>query len=150
MTNIYNRSNERELRKHLRNNMPSTEVIVWSRLQKRQLHGCKFRRQFSVGSYVLDFYLTELKLAIEIDGDSHFRAGADAYDKARQTSIEQLGVKFLRFTNNDVYRNLRGVLESISETIQKMKKDRASSMQRTPCVQKRDASPLNEGGQKES
>ena len=150
MTSIYNRSSERELRKHLRNSMPSAEVIVWSRLQKRQLHGCKFRRQFSVGSYVLDFYSTELKLAIEIDGDSHFQAGADTHDRARQTSIEQLGVKFIRFTNNDVYRNLGGVLDLISETIQKIKKDKASSAQRTPCVQKQDASPLNEGGQKES
>ncbi|MBI1803755.1 MAG: endonuclease domain-containing protein [Ignavibacteriae bacterium] len=148
MTNIYNRLSERERRKHLRNNMPSAEVIVWSRLQRRQIHGCKFRRQFSVGPYVLDFYSAELKLAIEIDGDSHFQAGAETYDKARQISIEQLGVKFLRFTNIDVYKNLKGVFESISETIQEMKRDKASAQQ-TPCVQQQDASPLTKGDKKQ-
>jgi len=103
--------------------MPSAEVILWSRLQRRQIHGCKFRRQYSVGSYILDFYCAELKLAIEIDGDTHFKYGSEEHDRIRQESIERLGVKFLRFTNNDVYANLKNVLQTIYEAIEAMNKE---------------------------
>ncbi|MFH1335220.1 MAG: endonuclease domain-containing protein [Candidatus Zixiibacteriota bacterium] len=94
---------------------------MWSRLQRKQVWGYKFRRQFSVGSYVVDFYCPELKLAIEIDGASHFKEGAEDYDHNRQESIEQLGISFLRFTNSDIYKNLNGVLQSIGDKIQKVK-----------------------------
>ncbi len=55
--------------------MPEAEVILWSKLQSRQVDGLKFRRQYSVGRFVVDFYCSELKLAIEVDGDSHFQGG---------------------------------------------------------------------------
>ncbi len=65
--------------------MPTAEVILWSRLKGRQLLGCKFRRQYSVGSFVLDFCSVEIKLGIELDGDSHFQPGAREYDIKRRT-----------------------------------------------------------------
>jgi len=121
MTKIYNRTSEKEKRRLLRNNLPKAEVILWSRLQRKQLWGYKFRRQFSVGSYVIDFYCPELKVAIEIDGASHFKEGVEEYDHNRQESIEKLGISFLRFTNNDIYKNLIGVLQAIGDKIQKIK-----------------------------
>lgn len=106
VTKIYNKSPEKQKRKRLRNQMPSAEVVLWSRLRKREISGFKFRRQYGVGPYVVDFYCPELKLAVELDGDSHFQEGATEYDGNRQETIEQLGIRFLRFTNLDVYKNL--------------------------------------------
>ena len=71
--------------------------------------------------FVIDFYSAELKLAIEIDGDSHFQNGAAEYDQARQEFMESVGIKFIRFTNNDVYGNLSGVLESIVQYIRDLR-----------------------------
>lgn len=62
-----------------------------------------------------------MRLAIEIDGESHFENVGVEYDKARQEFIESAGIKFIRFTNNDVYGNLFGVLESISEKIRELR-----------------------------
>ena len=97
--------------------MPDAEVILWSRLKGRQLLGCKFRRQYSVGSFVVDFFSPEVKLGIELDGDSHFQVGAAEYDQKRQQFVESFGIKILRFLNTEVYDNLDGVLEVIGEEI---------------------------------
>ena len=113
MTKIFNTKAETKKRKILRNNMPSSEIILWSRLKDKQLGEYKFRRQFGIGRYVVDFYCPSLKLAIEIDGDSHFSGDAPEYDKERQCFIESLGIKFLRFTNVDIKNNLPHVLEAI-------------------------------------
>jgi len=101
--------------------MPEAEVILWSKLQRRQIAGIKFRRQYSVGNYVVDFYCPELKLAIEVDGDSHFQPGAEERDAERENFIKQYGIKFLRFTNSDVRKNLYGVLTQIWNTVKSMK-----------------------------
>jgi len=111
MTELYNRTTEKDRRRELRRNMPDAEVILWSKLQRRQLLGYKFRRQFSVGPYVIDFYCPTLNLAVELDGDNHFRDGAKRYDKRRQEYIESVGIAVVRFLNTDVYDNLDGVLE---------------------------------------
>ncbi|WP_267923073.1 endonuclease domain-containing protein [Nostoc mirabile] len=71
--------------------------------------------------FVIDFYSCEFKLAIEIDGESNFQEGAAEYDKARQEFIKSAGIKFIRFTNNDVYANLSGVLESIVQNIRNLR-----------------------------
>ena len=80
-------------RRQLRGSMPEAEVILWSRLKGRQLLGCKFRRQYSVGSFVIDFFSVEIKLGIELDGDSHFQPGAPEYDSERQQFIESFGIR---------------------------------------------------------
>lgn len=102
----------------MRNNMPQAEQILWSYLRCKQLEGCKFRRQYGVGKYVVDFYCPKLKLAIEVDGDSHFYPGAQEYDQKRQKYIESFGIRFLRCTNTDVYENIDGVLEEILRFIE--------------------------------
>lgn len=100
--------------------MPEAEVILWSKLRARQLVGCKFRRQYSVGPFVIDFYSPQYKLAIEVDGDSHFVDNAEEYDRQRQQYIEQFGIHFLRFTNADVRTNLYGVLDTIMQKIKEL------------------------------
>ncbi len=113
MTQYFNKAKEREKQRRLRNDMPAAEAVVWSRLRRKQVCGCKFRSQYNVGSYVLDFYCPALKLTVEINGDSHFVADANDYDQQRQAFIESFGIRFLRFTNKQVYENLEGVLQTI-------------------------------------
>ena len=81
------------------------------------LGGYKFRRQHSVGAFVLDFYCPSEKLAVELDGDSHFTDNAIEYDRERTAYLNALNIKVLRFLNTDVYDNLNAVCERILEEI---------------------------------
>jgi 1,4-dihydroxy-2-naphthoate octaprenyltransferase len=99
--------------------MPKAEIVLWSRLKSNALDGYKFRRQYSVGKFVIDFYCPRLTLAIEVDGDSHFSDESEPYDKARRDFIESFGISFLRFTNNEIYENLGEVLAKIENCMQK-------------------------------
>ncbi len=126
MTNIYNRHCLMRLRQRLRNQMPKAEVLLWCQLKDRQLLGQKFRRQYSIGPYVVDFYCPALRLAIELDGDSHFADGAAKHDEVRRCCIESYGIRIVRFLNTDVYENLDGVLEALARTMVEMK-DRKKS-----------------------
>ena len=110
---VFNRNSEKEKRRQLRKSMPAAEALLWSKIRAKRLLGRKFRRQYSVGPYVVDFYCPELKLAVEVDGDSHFQPGALEKDQRRQAFIESFDIKFLRFTNEDVTRNTDGVLDVI-------------------------------------
>lgn len=96
--------------------MPTPEVILWNKIRNKQL-GFKFRRQYSVEKFILDFYCPEKKLAIEIDGDNHFRSKTQEKDIWRQKIIEQYKISFLRFTNKEIMENIEGVLEIISERL---------------------------------
>ncbi|MGQ0636519.1 MAG: endonuclease domain-containing protein [Planctomycetaceae bacterium] len=113
MTLHFNRSDQRDTRRRNRAAMPRAEVLLWAKLKGRQLLGFKFRRQYGVGSYNVDFYCAELKLAIELDGETHYVDGARSRDQKRQRAIETYGIRVLRFLNDDVYENLEGVWEAI-------------------------------------
>jgi very-short-patch-repair endonuclease len=82
-------------------------------LQQSQLGGWKFRRQHSVGPYILDFYCPSVRLAIELDGDSHFTDEGLAYDRERTAYLNALRIRVLRFFNSDVHANVAGVCEQI-------------------------------------
>lgn len=120
MTRIYNRQSEKEKRRALRRNMTKAEVLLWIQLKNRQMLGYRFLRQYSVDRFVLDFYCPKLRLAIEVDGESHFGEGAEAYDRERQNYIESLGIKFLRFLNTEIYHNLQGVLQAIHDKVDEL------------------------------
>ncbi len=97
--------------------MTSAEKVLWVFLRRKQISGYKFRRQFSVLGFVLDFYCPQLKLAIEVDGSSHDGEDRKIYDKQRQNLIELLGIRFLRFTNDDVFSHTGKVLEEIENVV---------------------------------
>ena len=97
--------------------MPEPEKRIWARLRSRQVNGYKFRRQYSIGNFIVDFYCPEAKLAVEIDGDSHFDNEQRLYDIARQRYIEAKGIHFLRFTNKDITENIEGVLVHIAASL---------------------------------
>ncbi len=113
MAKIFNNNAVKGKRRSLRKQMPPAEVALWQVLRNKQANGHKFRRQYSVEQYILDFYCPSAKLAIEIDGDSHFNETAIKADKIRQKAIEDMGIEFLRFTNHDIHENLEGVFEKI-------------------------------------
>jgi very-short-patch-repair endonuclease len=110
---FHNRPQLESLRKQLRNNATPAEIKLWGRLQLSNLDGYKFRRQHSVGPYILDFYCPSVKLAIELDGDSHFTNEAITYDIARTAYLNALNIKVIRFLNTDVFDNLIEVCERI-------------------------------------
>ncbi|MBI1807935.1 MAG: DUF559 domain-containing protein, partial [Ignavibacteria bacterium] len=78
--------------------------------------------QYSVGWYVLDFYIPKIKLAIEVDGATHCTDEELAYDKHRQEEIESLGIKFVRFTNPEIYSDMDNVLEKMREQVKELGK----------------------------
>ncbi|MFH0991206.1 MAG: endonuclease domain-containing protein [bacterium] len=117
MGQIFNNASEKNRRRALRQHMPETEIILWSKLKGRQCAGYKFRRQYSIGPYIVDFYCAEKKLAVEVDGVSHCLMEDEKTDAARQEWIEQFGIRFLRVTNDDVRNNLSSVLTAIEESL---------------------------------
>jgi len=84
VTQFFNKSTEKAKRRRLRSDSPTAENTIWTSLRRKNIAGYKFRRQYSVGPYVIDFYCPALKLAVEIDGDSHFIGNAVEDDKRRQ------------------------------------------------------------------
>ena len=111
----YNRMEQKGFRKQLRNNMTSAEVVLWQMLKGRQVNGLKFRRQFGVGPYVLDFYCPELRLCIELDGAYHFTPEQQAYDCHRTRYLtNEHGIRVLRFENRVVFESPASILEAIS------------------------------------
>lgn len=99
----------------LRQNQTDAEQKLWSALRDRQLAGIKFRRQFSVGKYILDFYAPKYHLCIEADGGQHYDGRSPEYDKMRTEELAKHKIKILRFTNLEILKNLRGVSEKILE-----------------------------------
>ncbi len=118
MTRHYNRLRERDKRKSLRSAATAAEKKLWQHLKAKQ-SGAKFRRQYSVDAYVLDFYAPYPKLAIEIDGDSHFTPEAIAYDRERTAYLEAFGIEVMRFTNLEIVENIEGVLEKIAAAVKR-------------------------------
>jgi very-short-patch-repair endonuclease len=117
MTEIFNKHEMKERRQELRREMTEAEQLLWTRIRNKQIDGCKFRRQYSIGAYVVDFYSPGNKLAIEIDGSSHDKADAIEYDKNRQEEIEALGICVVRFTNKDVLSNLDAVIKQLGKVV---------------------------------
>ncbi len=86
---------------------------LWQILRNRQLAGLKFRRQVWIGPYIVDFLCAEIAVVIEIDGDTHASADAQAYDKRRTALLEAEGYRICRFGNDDVMTNIDGVAAAI-------------------------------------
>jgi len=98
--------------KELRKQMTPAEIKLWNALRGEQLDGAYFRRQHAVGTYILDFYCAKAKLAIEVDGGTHLEQ--EVYDNERTEWLEtEKGIRVIRFTNQDILRDLDEVIESI-------------------------------------
>jgi very-short-patch-repair endonuclease len=104
-------SDGRQAAREFRKVLTDSERLLWSALRDRRLDGLKFRRQHPISDYVLDFYCSELELAIEVDGLPHdLRAESDA---VRQARLEAFGIHFIRVSAEDVERNREAVVNYI-------------------------------------
>jgi very-short-patch-repair endonuclease len=99
--------------RYLRQNMTVTEIMLWQRLKGKQIQGYDFDRQKPIDEYIVDFYCKKLKLAIEIDGAFHDSEEAQEQDRYRQSRLEAIGVRFLRFRDEDVRLRLDDVVQII-------------------------------------
>lgn len=114
MRTVHNLEDSKARRKALRKVATPQEVILWSRLKNSQL-GCKFRRQHSIGRYIVDFCCPQHRLIIEIDGSQHGETTAEQYDQERTDYLNSLQYMVLRFWNNEINVNLQGVLLKIED-----------------------------------
>ncbi|WP_084435762.1 endonuclease domain-containing protein [Desulfomicrobium escambiense] len=103
------RTFRRELRKHL----TPAEAKLWAHIKSSQLEGRKFRRQHSVGRYILDFYCPQERLAVELDGEVHSFVSAQERDLERDCFLNTQGIKVLRFENKVVFQDVEAVLIEI-------------------------------------
>ena len=99
----------------LRENSTLAEILLWKERKQKQIRGRDFHRQKPIGEFIVDFYCPELRLAIEIDGESH--AGKEKEDVQRQEKLEQLGVHVLRFDDLEVKLEMESVLARIRRWI---------------------------------
>jgi very-short-patch-repair endonuclease len=113
----------KEFAKKLRNNPTKSEKLLWQALKGRQRKGFDFDRQKPIVEFIVDFFCNELKLGIEIDGITHDFDEVIAKDKLKSESIEELGIKIIRFTDDDVLGNLEGVVVEIDRVIDERLKE---------------------------
>ena len=105
----------KEKARQLRNSSTNSEILLWKFLKGKQMCGYDFHRQKPLDEFIVDFFCNELMLAIEIDGISH--VGQEEYDKLRQQKLESIGIRFLRFEDNEIYYKTDKVLKEIEDWI---------------------------------
>jgi very-short-patch-repair endonuclease len=110
------RSLNRSRAKSMRHDPAYVERLVWSHLRDHKLGGWKFRRQVPVGRYIADYVCAQKKVIVELDGGVHKLR--TARDRIRDVHLRNSGYIVLRFENNDVLRDLPGVLAKILQVIE--------------------------------
>ena len=108
----YNK-NLKQYSRELRKGMTNTEILLWSKIKNKQLKDSQFYRQKIIGDFIVDFYCPKCKLVIELDGEQHYSIEGKQKDMQRDIYLTSLGLKVLRFSDNEVFSNLEGVLERI-------------------------------------
>jgi very-short-patch-repair endonuclease len=121
---IHYNPNLKEKARILRKNSTLSEIILWKNVKNKSL-GYEFHRQVPLDNFIVDFYCHELNLAIEIDGNTHDYNFEN--DQIRQRQLEGLGIHFIRFSDNDVKRNLNDVLRALEITILEIEQKKAGN-----------------------
>ena len=138
-TDIHSLPELKTFRRELRSNLTPAEARLWTLLKCSRVDGRKFRRQHSVGGYILDFYCPREKLAIELDGYRHFTTHARIYDRERRLFLEHFGINVVRFENELVFKEEELVLDRIRSEF--------GWQQRTTPSAEAAATPPSEGGE---
>jgi very-short-patch-repair endonuclease len=107
----------RERSQRLRKSMTAAEKLLWSKIRMKQVKGHWFYRQKPIGEYIADFYCPKAKLVVEVDGGQHYSNEIVEYDKVRNEYMTGLGLRVIRFTNVEVLKNIKGVIEAIEGSI---------------------------------
>jgi very-short-patch-repair endonuclease len=111
----------------LRTEMTEAERRLWQAIRGKQIQEHRFRRQYLIGPYIADFACIDRKLVLELDGGQHQEQ--IEYDKRRTEFLQSQGWRVLRFWNNDVLKNLDGVLASIAEALSALPPSQPSPLQ---------------------
>ena len=104
-------SDLKKLSQELRKNQTKEESLLWNQFLRG--YPMRFRRQYIIGNYIVDFYCHRAKLVVELDGSQHYDPEEQEKDAERTRYLERQGLKVLRFSNLDVTRRYRGVCEAI-------------------------------------
>ena len=109
--------------RELRKNMTPQERKLWNILKNRQFYGYRFRRQFPIERYIVDFVCREKKIIVELDGGQHNQLDEIQYDIERTSFLTSEGYQVIRFWNSDIDRNLLGVYKKLQEVLADNKKN---------------------------
>lgn len=104
--------------RELRRDQTNAETLLWFFLRNRRMAGFKFKRQQTIGPYIVDFYCAGKKLAIELDGGGHAEESQESYDLQRSDWLSREGIEVLRFWNNQLLTQTEVVLEVIWDKLQ--------------------------------
>ena len=115
MRRVFNLPHLKEVRRQLRHDRSPAEHILWRYLKGRQLLGLKFRRQHSIGRYIVDFYCPSRRLVVEVDGDGRFDEAGIYHDKNRDRFFQTLGIRTFRVRNDEVIHDPFSVIERLKE-----------------------------------
>ena len=110
---VHNKYSLLEIRRKLRAEMTPAEKILWNELRNGKLKGYKFKRQHSIGNYIVDFYCYKLRLIIELDGGVHLERAQMEKDQYRDANLKSMNYTIMRIKNEEVLNNLSDVLEAI-------------------------------------
>ena len=112
-----NMNNKTQLARNLRKNSTKQELILWKLLRNHGINNLKFKRQYPIGNYIVDFVCKEKWLIIELDGGQHNEPNNISYDEERTEYLNNRGYRVLRFWNTDIDKNLKGVYEMILQAV---------------------------------
>jgi very-short-patch-repair endonuclease len=115
---MFFRIKDKEKRRKLRQNMTKAEKFLWEELRNKKRGGFRFRKQFSIQGFIVDFYCMSLKLAIEVDGEYH--DFTKEYDKEREEIIKKYGITFIRFKNEEIINNWQEVNLKIEKKLHEL------------------------------
>lgn len=116
----HNKISLKEIRRQLRQEMTPAEVVLWKRLRNSRFLSLKFKRQHSIGNYIVDFYCANPRVIIEIDGEVHFEKEQKEKDNHRDENLRDMDYIVLRFYNDEVINETMTVLKKIEAAIKAM------------------------------
>lgn len=108
--------------RELRNNSTKTEIFLWMKLKGKQMFGYDFHRQKPIDNYILDFFCYELMLGIEVDGYSHQFLEVQYKDARKEKRMNELGIEVLRFSDEQVLKDIENVIRAIEFFIEEFEK----------------------------
>jgi very-short-patch-repair endonuclease len=110
---VHNKKSLLEIRRGVRAQSTTAEDCLWQEIRNGKFNGLKFKRQHSIGNYIVDFYCASKRLIIELDGEVHFTKDQQEKDKLRDLNLTEMDFKILRFTNTQVLFDIEQVKNTI-------------------------------------
>ena len=114
---LKNPRNTLDQRRSLRRSMTSAEKLFWVKVRNKRLLGMRFKRQYGIGPYILDFFIPQLNICIEIDGSIHDLVEVKRKDVNKDAFLKQNGIHVLRFKNHQIENDMDSVIDCIKKEI---------------------------------